>query len=40
MLFRSTDLVYRLRIVVGDGDEGLAQGMPVTVEVDTDDAGR
>jgi HlyD family secretion protein len=35
-----TDLVYRLRIVVGDGDEGLAQGMPVTVEVDTDDAGR
>jgi len=35
-----TDLVYRLRIVVGDGDEGLAQGMPVTVEVDTHDAGR
>jgi HlyD family secretion protein len=29
-----TDLVYRLRIVVEDDDEGLLQGMPVTVEVD------
>lgn len=28
-----TDLVYRLRIVVEDADEGLRQGMPVTVEV-------
>jgi HlyD family secretion protein len=28
-----TDLVYRLRIVVQDADEGLRQGMPVTVEV-------
>ena len=28
-----TDLVYRLRIVVSDGDPFLAQGMPVTVEV-------
>lgn len=28
-----TDLVYRLRIVVTDADEGLRQGMPVTVRV-------
>lgn len=28
-----TDLVYRLRIVVQDADEGLRQGMPVTVRV-------
>lgn len=28
-----TDLVYRLRIVVANGDEGLRQGMPVTVHV-------
>lgn len=28
-----TDLVYRLRIVVDAGDEGLRQGMPVTVSV-------
>lgn len=28
-----TDLVYRLRIVVGDADEGLRQGMPVTIRV-------
>jgi HlyD family secretion protein len=28
-----TDLVYRLRIVVADADEGLRQGMPVTVSV-------
>jgi HlyD family secretion protein len=27
-----TDLVFRLRIVVDDADEGLRQGMPVTVE--------
>jgi HlyD family secretion protein len=26
-----TDLVYRLRIIVNDADEGLRQGMPVTV---------
>jgi HlyD family secretion protein len=30
-----TDLVYRLRIVVEESDEGLRQGMPVTVSVDT-----
>lgn len=28
-----TDLVYRLRIVVGNADQGLRQGMPVTVHV-------
>lgn len=28
-----TALVYRLRIVVADGDEGLRQGMPVTIRV-------
>lgn len=28
-----TDLVYRLRIVVEEADQGLRQGMPVTVEV-------
>ncbi len=28
-----TDLVYRLRIVVSDADEGLRQGMPVTVAI-------
>ncbi len=28
-----TDLVYRLRIVIDDGDEGLRQGQPVTVIV-------
>lgn len=28
-----TDLVYRLRIVIANGDEGLRQGMPVTVSV-------
>lgn len=32
-----TDLVYRLRIVVADPDGGLAQGMPVTVQVETAD---
>lgn len=35
-----TDLVYRLRIVVGDADEGLAQGMPVTVQVESADHGQ
>ena len=30
-----TDLVYRLRVVVTDADDGLRQGMPVTVDVDT-----
>ncbi|HXP02083.1 MAG TPA: secretion protein HlyD [Luteibacter sp.] len=29
-----TDLVYRLRLVVADADEGLRQGMPVTVTID------
>ena len=33
-----TDLVYRLRIVVDDGDEALRQGMPVTVTVPLDRA--
>ena len=28
-----TDLVYRVRIVVDDADEGLRQGMPVTVRI-------
>jgi len=32
-----TDLVYRLRIVVSDADDGLLQGMPVTIEVGHDD---
>jgi HlyD family secretion protein len=26
-----TDLVYRLRIVIPDADDGLRQGMPVTI---------
>ncbi|HSH26657.1 MAG TPA: secretion protein HlyD [Wenzhouxiangella sp.] len=30
-----TDLVYRLRVVVADADQGLRQGMPVTVDIDT-----
>lgn len=34
-----TDLVYRLRIVVTSADEGLRQGMPVTVTVETAPAG-
>jgi HlyD family secretion protein len=34
-----TDLVYRLRIVVVNGDEWLRQGMPVTVHVPLDSAG-
>ncbi|HSN72769.1 MAG TPA: secretion protein HlyD [Steroidobacteraceae bacterium] len=29
-----TDLVYRLRIVIEDADDGLRQGMPVTVTFD------
>ena len=28
-----TDLVYRLRVVVSDADDGLRQGMPVTISV-------
>jgi HlyD family secretion protein len=28
-----TDLVYRLRIVIQDADDGLRQGMPVTVTI-------
>jgi HlyD family secretion protein len=35
-----TDLVYRLRIVVNDADPGLAQGMPVTLQVETADRGQ
>jgi HlyD family secretion protein len=31
-----TDLVYRIRVVVSDPDEGLRQGMPVTVRADPD----
>jgi len=34
-----TDLVYRLRIVVAKSDEGLRQGMPVTVQVPLESAG-
>ena len=34
-----TDLVYRLRIVVSDSDEGLRHGMPVTVHVRAPDRG-
>ena len=26
-----TDLVYRLRVIIDEPDEGLRQGMPVTV---------
>ena len=33
-----TDLVYRLRVVVSDPDNGLRQGMPVTVTLHPDDA--
>jgi len=36
-----TDLVYRLRIIVTDPDDGLRQGQPVTVSVpDARPAGR
>ncbi|HSH30400.1 MAG TPA: secretion protein HlyD [Thiohalobacter sp.] len=34
-----TDLVYRLRVVVADADQGLRQGMPVTVDIDTRGSG-
>ncbi len=34
-----TDLVYRLRVVVDAADQGLRQGMPVTVEVDSNRTG-
>jgi len=34
-----TDLVYRLRVVVSGAGEGLQQGMPVTIDVDTHDSG-
>ncbi|HZD26602.1 MAG TPA: efflux RND transporter periplasmic adaptor subunit, partial [Alphaproteobacteria bacterium] len=34
-----TSLVYRLRVVVENPDEGLRQGMPVTVTLDTGGAG-
>ena len=30
-----TDLVYRLRVIVDDPAQGLRQGMPVTVRIDT-----
>lgn len=33
-----TDLVYRLRIAVTDPDPGLRQGMPVTVEIMSEDS--
>jgi HlyD family secretion protein len=35
-----TNLVYRLRIVVPESDEGLRQGMPVTVRVPLAAAGQ
>jgi HlyD family secretion protein len=35
-----TDLVYRLRIVVDDADEGLRQGMPVTIDVPLSELAR
>jgi HlyD family secretion protein len=35
-----TDLVYRLRIVVDDADEGLRQGMPVTINVPLSELAR
>jgi HlyD family secretion protein len=28
-----TDLVYRLRVIVDDPDDGLRQGQPVTVRI-------
>jgi HlyD family secretion protein len=31
-----TDLVYRLRVIVDNPDQGLRQGMPVTVTLDQD----
>lgn len=35
-----TALVYRLRIVVANADDGLRQGMPVTIHVATDAHGK
>jgi HlyD family secretion protein len=35
-----TDLVYRLRIVVDNADEGLRQGMPVTIDVPLSELAR
>lgn len=32
-----TDLVYRLRLIIDDPDEGLRQGMPVTVKLHVHD---
>lgn len=34
-----TDLVYRMRVIVDNPDNGLRQGMPVTVEIDKRRAG-
>ena len=34
-----TDLVYRLRVIVDNPDNGLRQGMPVTVTLRTGDDG-
>lgn len=34
-----TDLVYRVRITVNDGDDGLRHGMPVTIRFDPAPAG-
>lgn len=34
-----SDLVYRLRVIVLNPDEGLRQGMPVTVRIQTDGKG-
>jgi HlyD family secretion protein len=28
-----TDLVYRLRVIVDDPDQGMRQGMPVTIRL-------
>ena len=30
-----TDLVYRLRVIVDNPDQGLRQGMPVSIVIDT-----
>ena len=35
-----TALVYRVRVHVTNPDNGLRQGMPVTVTIASDDAGR
>jgi HlyD family secretion protein len=35
-----TSLVYRLRVVVTNSDEGLRQGMPVTVKAEAEESGR